>query len=105
MGGPVVSADGTLCGVQDFMAGGGKGGLWKAQRVPAEPWHMGQYGYNQVTPLRSCPPVTCNCAYHCIASTLTGSLSLLGYHRCKTNRHNLARLPIHPIVREVAADC
>ncbi len=33
------------------MAGGGKGGLWKAQRVPAEPWHMGQYGYNQVTPL------------------------------------------------------
>ena len=32
------------------MAGGGKGGLWKAQRVPAEPWHMGQYGYNQVFP-------------------------------------------------------
>lgn len=31
------------------MAGGGKGGLWKAQRVPTEPWHMGQYGYNQVT--------------------------------------------------------
>ena len=33
------------------MAGGGKGGLWKAQRVPTEPWHMGQYGYNQVSPL------------------------------------------------------
>ena len=31
------------------MAGGGKGGLWKAQRVPTEPWHMGQYGYNQVS--------------------------------------------------------
>ncbi len=41
------------------MAGGGKGGLWKAQRVPAEPWHMGQYGYNQVTsfPPAQLPPL------------------------------------------------
>ena len=34
--------------LQDFMAGGGKGGIWRAQRMPAEPWHFGQYGYNQV---------------------------------------------------------
>ena len=31
------------------MAGGGKGGIWRAQRMPAEPWHFGQYGYNQVS--------------------------------------------------------
>ena len=44
----------TLHILQDFMAGGGKGGLWKAQRVPFEPWHMGQYGYNQVEVPSAC---------------------------------------------------
>lgn len=39
---------GVLCGMQDFMAGGGKGGIWKPQKVPKQPWQFGHYGYNQV---------------------------------------------------------
>ncbi len=34
--------------LQDFMAGGTKGGIWRPQRVPTENVSMHQWGYNQV---------------------------------------------------------
>jgi hypothetical protein len=34
--------------LQDFLAGGTKGGMWRPQRIPTENVAMYQWGYNQV---------------------------------------------------------